>query len=52
LLLVGPPPTVWQFVLPGNAYHVYDIPLFWANLRADVTRRSRAWARQHGQNAP
>ncbi|MDK4806111.1 MAG: DUF3089 domain-containing protein [Novosphingobium aromaticivorans] len=50
LLLVGPPPTVGQFVLPGNAYHVYDIPLFWANLRADVTRRHHAWLRLHAPN--
>jgi len=26
-------------VLPGNNYHVYDIPLFWANTKADVARR-------------
>ena len=30
-------------VLPGNNYHVYDIPLFWQNLRSDVERRVSAW---------
>ncbi|PTR05893.1 Protein of unknown function (DUF3089) [Novosphingobium sp. GV055] len=43
LLLIGPPPHIGLFVLPGNTYHVYDIPLFWANLRADALRRSAAW---------
>ena len=33
-------------VLPGNNYHVYDIPLFWANLQADVARRMAAWTPQ------
>jgi hypothetical protein len=31
--------VVAGYVLPGNNYHVYDITLFWANLRADVLRR-------------
>ncbi|MFC3102206.1 DUF3089 domain-containing protein [Altererythrobacter lauratis] len=44
LLLIGDPPRMGPFVLPGNNYHSYDIPLFWANLRADVTRRMRAFA--------
>lgn len=43
LLLIGEPPEMGPYVLPGNNYHVYDIPLFWANLRADVTRRIEAW---------
>lgn len=42
LLLIGDPPEMGQYVLPGNNYHAYDIPLFWANLRADVVRRMRA----------
>ena len=46
LLLIGDPPRMGPFVLPGNNYHSYDIPLFWANLRADVTRRMRAFAAQ------
>lgn len=47
LLLIGDPPEMGSYVLPGNNYHVYDIPLFWANLRADVARRVNAWqARQ------
>ncbi|MCX7676738.1 MAG: DUF3089 domain-containing protein [Alteraurantiacibacter sp.] len=44
LLLIGDPPRLGPFVLPGNNYHSYDIPLFWANLRADITRRMRAFA--------
>ena len=43
LLLIGDPPEMGSAVLPGNNYHVYDIPLFWANLRADVARRVAAW---------
>ncbi|WP_411291783.1 DUF3089 domain-containing protein [Sphingorhabdus sp.] len=38
-LLIGDPPEVGPYVLPGNNYHVYDIPLFWANVRADATWR-------------
>ncbi len=43
LLLIGDPPELGPFVLPGNNYHVYDIPLFWANLRQDVKHRIAAW---------
>lgn len=43
LLLIGPPPELGPYVLPGNNYHVYDIPLFWANLRGDVAARLAAW---------
>ena len=43
LLLIGDPPQLGQGVLPGNNYHVYDIPLFWKNLRQDVLRRVNAW---------
>ncbi|QFT77250.1 DUF3089 domain-containing protein [Erythrobacter sp. THAF29] len=42
LLLIGDPPEMGSYVLPGNNYHVYDIPLFWANTQADVARRVRA----------
>ena len=42
-VLVGPPPAMGPYVLPGNNTHVYDIPLFWANLRADVAARVAAW---------
>jgi hypothetical protein len=44
LLLIGDPPDLGPGVLPGNNYHVYDIPLFWRNLQQDVERRVRAWA--------
>ena len=43
ILLIGDPPDMGRYVLPGNDYHVYDIPLFWANLQADVARRVEAW---------
>lgn len=42
-LLIGPPPEMGSYVLPGNNYHVYDLPLFWANTKADVNRRADAW---------
>lgn len=43
LLLIGPPPEMGAYVLPGNNYHVYDLPLFWANTKADVIARAAAW---------
>ena len=43
LLLIGDPPELGSYVLPGNNYHVYDVPLFWANTQADVNRRVLAW---------
>lgn len=52
LLLIGNPPAMGSAVLPGNNYHVYDIPLFWANLRADFARREAAWLTAHGREAP
>lgn len=48
LLLIGEPPELGPYVLPGNNYHVYDIPLFWANVRADMARREAAWWAQRG----
>jgi len=42
-LSIGEPPQLGAYVLPGNNYHVYDIPMFWANLRADAARRTAAW---------
>lgn len=32
-----------SYVLPGNNYHVFDITLFWANVRADALRRLAAY---------
>ncbi|MFN3989985.1 MAG: DUF3089 domain-containing protein [Erythrobacter sp.] len=46
LLMIGDPPKMGPYVLPGNNYHVYDIPLFWANTKADVAARVAAWASQ------
>ncbi len=46
LLLIGEPIDMGAYVLPGNNYHVYDIPLFWMNVRADVERRLRAFAQR------
>ncbi len=44
-LSIGAPPDLelGPYVMPGNNYHLYDIVLFWANLRADVSRRVKAW---------
>ena len=46
LLLIGDPPRMGEGVLPGDNYHVYDIPLFWANVQQDVVERVRAWTGQ------
>lgn len=46
LLLIGDPPELGAGVLPGNNYHIYDIPLFWKNLQADVAQRMRPAAGQ------
>jgi hypothetical protein len=43
-LLIGEGPDVGPFVLPGNNYHVFDYPLFWANVRADARRRLAAFS--------
>ena len=41
---IGPAPSGFgAYVMPGNNFHVYDYPLFWANLRADVERRVAAF---------
>jgi hypothetical protein len=42
-LSLGGTPEMGPYVLPGNNYHVYDVPLFWENLRADYARRVAAW---------
>jgi hypothetical protein len=43
-LLIGRAPDVGPYVLPGNNYHVFDYPLFWMNVRADVDRRMAAFS--------
>jgi hypothetical protein len=42
-LLIGDPPDLGPYVLPGNNYHVYDFPLFWANVRADALWRLQTY---------
>ena len=44
-LHIGSPPDLdlGPYVLPGNNYHLYDITLFWTNLRADFARRVEAF---------
>ena len=44
LLLIGEGPDLGGYLLPGNNYHVFDYPLFWPNVRADVVRRLAAFA--------
>lgn len=40
-LLIGDPVDMGPYTLPGNNYHVYDYPLFWANVRADARWRTQ-----------
>jgi hypothetical protein len=42
-LLIGDPPAMGTYVLPGNNYHVFDYSLFWADVRADAGRRLQAF---------
>jgi hypothetical protein len=44
--LIGDGPDLGPYVLPGKNYHVYDYSLFWANVREDVARRTRAFAKK------
>ena len=44
LLSIGQPPGGYKaYVLPGNNFHVYDVPLFWSAVRADALRRAAAF---------
>lgn len=45
-LMIGDPPDLGPYVLPGNNYHVYDYALFWANLRRDATERLATFLKQ------
>jgi hypothetical protein len=48
VLDIGPAPQGYNdFILPHDNYHVYDYPLFWANVRADAERRVDALAAAH-----
>jgi len=44
-LSIGQPPELGlgPYVMPGNNYHLFDVTLFWANLRTDFVRRVKAW---------
>lgn len=42
-LLIGDPPDLGPYTLPGNNYHVYDYSLFWSNVRIDAMRRMVAF---------
>lgn len=42
ILLIGQPPQIGPYTLPGNNYHVYDYSLFWGDVRADAARRMAA----------
>ena len=42
-LLIGDPPDLGPYALPGNNYHVYDYGLFWANVRADARERLKTF---------
>ncbi|WP_448581721.1 DUF3089 domain-containing protein [Thermaurantiacus sp.] len=45
LLLLDPAPSdIGPYVLPGGNFHVYDISLFWAAVRADAEARLMAHA--------
>lgn len=46
LLMIGDPPDLGPYTLPGNNYHVYDYALFWASIRADAKARLGAFLAQ------
>src|SRR5690606_30722606 len=47
ILLLDSAPRMGPAVMPGNNYHTYDYPLFWANIRADALERLAAWRTTH-----
>lgn len=48
LLLIGEGPSGYPaFVMPGNNFHVFDYPLFWAAVRQDAVARAAAWTAAH-----
>lgn len=48
LLSIGTPPAnIGAYVLPGNNYHIFDINLFWANIRTDSVKRAQTFATTH-----
>jgi len=54
---VSPVPLPEQYfndgdVFGGTNYHVFDIALFWLDLRENAHLRLNQWMRQHGQRQP
>lgn len=43
ILLIGDPPDLGPYRLPGNNYHVYDYALFWSDIRVDAQQRLAAF---------
>jgi hypothetical protein len=44
--------VVSGYVLPGNNYHVYDITLFWGNLRQDSLNRLESYYKANPKARP
>lgn len=44
--------VVSGYVLPGNNYHVYDITLFWSNLRQDSLNRLESYFKANPKSRP
>jgi hypothetical protein len=46
VLMIGDPPDLGPYTLPGNNYHVYDYALFWGNVRIDAKERLAAFLKR------
>lgn len=46
VLMIGDPPDLGPYTLPGNNYHVYDYALFWGNVRIDARERLAAFLKR------
>lgn len=56
-VFVGPEPLSTRWfddggVFGGRNYHVFDVALFWLDLRENAHLRLNAWRRQHGAREP
>jgi hypothetical protein len=48
LYLTRPPQGDWrEYLMAGENYHVYDINLFYMNIRENAAARARAWLEAH-----